>query len=339
MRIGRTGTVVAAAVALSACAGVTERGGDGTSGTTGSPDGGAPDGGAPDGGSGTGRLPFVCPAGAAVQTGNNTITVGSASRTLIADIPQVAAGTRLAVVFNWHGVGDTAANWHASVPVNPSGDPQFPFILITPESTKLQPPAGLAWDMFQAGTGNLEIALVEAVLGCLQDAHELDLRHIHSVGFSGGAIVTNMLHSHFQEVFASTVALSGAWFNDSAEEALVDPTGQAAAFGMKPTLQWEALDPEFRGAVMLSRGGPGDQYGVAGVPILNFDSAVQAAVPFLKQNGRSSVVCAHSAGHQPPPGISVPMMVQFLKAHPRGTAGSAAPPGWPANCTFTAPDP
>jgi predicted esterase len=194
-------------------------------------------------------IPFTC-SGGAIVPGMNSIDVGGASRTFLADFP-ADLDRPLGVLFSWHGYGDTAMNFRAAVGLDPDADPALPVVVITPEDSGLPPPMGLDWDIAGgAAPDNVDLALFEAVLGCLDAQYEVDATRIYSFGFSAGSVMTNLLHSSYPELLTTIVSASGAWFNDAAEAELVN------IFDID--WNWPALDPAVGGTVLLTHGGPTD---------------------------------------------------------------------------------
>jgi len=239
-------------------------------------------------------------------------------RAFFADFPSKTS-VAPAVVFSFHGFGDNPASYRQALDLDPDTDPGFPMIVVTPESTHLQPfnlgnvPQGLDWDLANGGHEyeNRDVLLVQSILGCLRKQNGADVNRVYSVGFSAGSVFSALLHSRFQHDFAAIVALSGMWFNDPAELAIINPL-------LPLNLAWDDLDPQFGGNVLLSHGGASDKIGIAGLPIVSIEEAASAAFPFLGAAGRAVVDCPHDGGHRLPPELSPSHIVGFLKAHQRG---------------------
>ena len=288
-------------------------------------------------------LPFACATGGVVVEGKNSgWMVADQTREFQARLPSVGSSTPVSVVFLWHGVGDSAENFNAFLPLSPNGDPDFPYIAIYPQGLKLMPvsmnpatKAGMEWDIFAGSslTENLEASLFEEILGCLGQHYTIDPQRIYAAGFSGGAIVTNMLHSRYPEHIGAIYAMSGAWFNDSAQVAAVK-TGP-----VRVQFDWEPLKPDHHGAVILSHGGGNDWYGDAGyaafIPpdgkIIDFEVSAQHAIGFLNENNRTVIDCPHQNGHQPHPGIYLNTVLEFFKAHRAGERSSYGTSGLPSS--------
>ncbi|MCC6213228.1 MAG: hypothetical protein IT376_00020 [Polyangiaceae bacterium] len=313
-----------------ASGGGTGGGSGGASGAAGAGTGGA--GGADAGTGGAGPvIPFACPGGA-ITEGLNSGFLGS--RSFEVSFP-ADRSKPLAVVFSWHGYGDSAANFHTALGLDPDADPSFPFVLVTPEDTGLFPPAGLDWDMFDATRAdNADALLFEGILGCLAAQEDVDASRIYSIGFSAGAIMTNLLHARYPDLLAATLAYSGAWFADPTESSSVNTLGMAVNFA------WPQLEAGHGGAVALTHGGVNDSFGMGTIKVIDFEVAAQAAVPFLTAAGRTVVECAHANGHQPHPEVGPGVAISFFRDHRAGEPSpyaSGGLTGWPGSCTLHRP--
>lgn len=269
---------------------------------------------------------FACPAGSAklVDGMNTGFMVGGKSRAFHVTFPKIAGDKAVGVIFSWHGFGDTVDNWRNGVPLGPDARADFPFVLVVPDDTNLQPtttPPGLDWDIFNSkpGDANLEGALVEGVLGCLKSQVKIDVAHVHSIGFSAGAIATAMLHSRYPKLFHSVVVISGAWFNDKKTVDAVKANiaaSPAASFLGNLTLDWGALATTETGAVLASHGGGNDTYGVFGYEVIDFEASAGFSGPYLRTNTRGVIDCPHTSGHTLPPYYSLDAILDFFQKNP-----------------------
>ncbi len=303
----------------------------------GCPGGGGGTGGA--GGSGPATAGFTCTSGQTIQPGlNQKWMAGGKERRFYADFPKDTSKP-LAVVFLFHGYGDSASNFRNFGP-SPDADPDFPFVLITPDDTGLQPfstPQGLDWALFsgKAADENLEGAFFEEAVGCLGATSTVDPARIYAMGFSAGAILTNMLTSRYQGKLAATLAFSGAWFSDPEQTKNINTLGFAVDYS------WDALAPSANGMMLLTHGGASDTFGAAGQQVIDFEDCAQKAKPFLLAAGRKFIDCTHTTGHKPHPQISKNLMVKYFKAHRAGEpspyAGGKLPADFPDSCTLNEP--
>ncbi|HNS96771.1 MAG TPA: PHB depolymerase family esterase [Polyangiaceae bacterium] len=247
---------------------------------------------------------------------NTDWQVEGRKRAFYVDFPNNAT-TAPALVFSFHGFGDNPSAWRQYLGLDPNIDPEFPMIVVTPESTHLQPlnvgnePQGLDWDLANGGKQykNRDVSLVQSIAACLRVQNDVDTNRIYSLGFSAGSVFTSLLHSRFPHDFAAIVVMSGMWFNDPAERALINP--------MVPlNFAWDSLESSASANVLLSRGGPSDAISILEFPVVNLEDAAQAAFPFLAAAGRMVVDCPHQNGHRPST-LSRSQLVQFFKDHER----------------------
>jgi hypothetical protein len=93
--------------------------------------------------------------------------------------------------------------------------------------------------------------------------------------------------------------------------------------------------------LLLTHGGPNDQFGMLGQQIIDFEKSYQSAVPFLTAAKRPFIDCAHTNGHQPHPQMTSALMVKYFKAHrlgePSPYLGGKLDPSFPGSCTLHEP--
>lgn len=256
--------------------------------------------------------PFTCPDGApTIVAGKNSLYAAGQQRTFYVDFP-ADTSQPVGVLFSWHGYGQNAPDFRAGAQLSPDADPTNPVIVVTPEDSGLQPPAGLGWDIAQGrpGDANVDIPFFEAMLGCLAAQQQIDPERIYSFGFSAGSVMTSLLYSRHARLFAAIVNESGAWMNDPAEVALIDLHGLFTV-----DWEWPALDPTGGPDVLLTHGGPTD---VTVFNILDLEKSAQAAVPFLTAAHRTVVECAHTLGHALDPDVTPALVARFFSEHRAG---------------------
>ncbi|MBM4372373.1 MAG: hypothetical protein FJ098_12010 [Deltaproteobacteria bacterium] len=252
--------------------------------------------------------PVVDPKCAAlVENWNPAFDVDGEDRSLILELPTgLEEGGPWPVVFNWHGFGDTAANMNNLLKAAVD-DHGFKFILVTPEDTNPLMGDGLDWMIVNVAEGNKEARLFDEVLECLDQRWGVDWDHVHSVGFSAGAVCSDLIGTLRGDVLASSVSFSGVYFsnpaNDIALTDWVEPTG------MNPYAQ------------LIMHGGTKDTWGVPPFIEIHFDQAAQNDRAWLNGRGHDVVFCAHSLGHTIPFDFSASTRVaQFFRDHKRGSA-------------------
>lgn len=281
------------------------------------------------GGGGSPAIPFACPGGS-IAPGNNTLTVNGVPRVFHAEFPSDRSRS-MGVLFSWHGFTDTVENHRRIAGLNPNADPAQPVVVITPDDTGMLPPLGLDWDIGRGtpADANVDIAFFEAMLGCLNTQYPIDATRLYSYGFSAGSVMTSLLHSRHPKLLSAIVNVSGAWFNDPAQEAMVN------VFDVD--WNWPPLDPADGGAVLLTHGGPGD---VTILNVMDLERAAQAAFPFLKAANRVVVDCPHNRGHVIHPEVTGAVVSRFISAHRAGQPSpyrSGGYQGLPASCTLRLP--
>jgi len=170
-------------------------------------------------------------------------------------------------------------------------------------------PAAGTWPWYLvAGTQELDLDVADEVLACAIDKVGVDLRRIHSVGFSAGAIQTVQMSYRRAGYLASVVTYSGGQLADIPDQ-----------------------DPANRFAAMLFHGGPSDQV------VVGFAMVTEQYRAALAAAGRFAFVCNHGMGHRIPV-EAVDSVWRFLQDHPFGTTPSpyaaALPAGFPSYCTL-----
>ena len=179
-------------------------------------------------------------------------------------------------------------------------------------------------------SSNREARLFDEVLSCLSSRYGVDENHVHSVGFSLGAILTDMLGVIRGDRLASTLTFSGGYFSNPAN---VSTLGIGAAL-----VTWPEMTTTNRFAQVLLHGNTTDTYDLAGYVTVHFDTFAANDVPYLNALGHDVVLCDHGEGHEIPDGFGAARIVEFFQAHAKGASAWTA--GLPADyvslgyCTF-----
>ncbi len=263
--------------------------------------------------------------------------VGGVKRDFKLVLPEGAAsGGPWPVVFLWHNLGVPLESWEPFLAPYVNAE-EFPFILVLPND-KGAPVLGLVdmeWDMLKVTDPeeNKEVMLFDAIIESLDACYGVDFNHIHSVAFSSGAIVTDLLVTYRADVLASVFTYSGAYFSN--------PKNIDALPAMfRPLVSWPEATHSEKPVQIMVTGGDNDQWqiipGMANMAI-DFRQFHLNDVPFVTGQGRDVIVCGHDLGHAaPPPDMPMHVALEFFKEHPLGTEISPyATEGLPASFSPT----
>lgn len=303
-------------VFLAACGGGSESSSESTTSSGGSGGAGAGGGSAGTGGSAGSTGPVAhttpdpmfipAPTGACPDFAEGTVTVspGGSARDVRIWMSETATTMDGPLVFFWHGVGGDpedalyalgsqvieeikAMGGVVAAPVHDPNAGQFP------------------WYLTIGGTNDADLLVMDEVLACAIEKVGVDLRRIHSTGFSAGAMNTTQVGWRRSGYIASVVTFSGA------------------QIGTVPPDQ----DPTNLYPAMVVHGGPND------VVIINFKDNSEKYAQGLKDAGHFAFLCDHGKEHTVPADIRAPAW-QFLKDHPFGEQPEPYKDGLPA--TFPA---
>lgn len=260
--------------------------------------------------------------------------VDGAPRTFMLHLPAGAEnGGPWPVVFNWHGFGDTAANmaWLLS---NQVSNATYPFILVTPEDTNLQPPGGMDWDILTIASPNKEARLFDEVLKCVDQKYGVDWAGIHAVGFSAGSIMADLLGVLRGDMMASIATYSGVYFSNPPN---VDALGMLSGF-----VSWPEMTTTNTYVQLLVHGSASDNYNMM-VTTLQFDQSGKNDVTWLNGRGHDVIHCDHGLGHTIPSAFNDGggKLVSFFERHKLGVTTSpwvagGLPADYPDYCTVKA---
>lgn len=263
-----------------------------------------------------------------IKNGTNSVTVNGRTRKFEVQLPanlSVNAG----VLFEWHGFLQNAARFQNEIvydppagrwrAFNPNAFP-IPLITIAPQDQNLIPIWGLDWDIV---SGEKDFPFFEAMLTCVEAQFKVDTKRVYSIGFSAGAVFTNLLAAAYPKLFAATISESGVWFNHREQwKDIIIPFVGTVFMKWK----WPALDPADHGPVLLTHGGPNDF-----ATVISLENANNKAVPWLVEKGSRDVTeCTHEFGHTLAPDLTEAMFYQFMWDNelgaPRRTALTAGMP-------------
>lgn len=153
-----------------------------------------------------------------------------------------------------------------------------------------------------------DLPLADEIVACAEQEAGIDDRHIHSLGFSAGALFTAQLSYARSSYLASVATYSGGGGSPDTNE-----------------------DPSNKFAAMILFGGMSDML------VLNFGDQSQTYYDDLTAAGHFAFLCNHGGGHRIPDGAQA-SVIQFFFDHPYGTDPSpyagGLPAGFPSYCTL-----
>jgi hypothetical protein len=243
------------------------------------------------------------------------------------------------VIFNWHSLGMSASYQDSGIHVD-ANNSVMPAIVVLPDSNGFTMLGqDLTWDVFSVSdgaAGNADVALFDSLLECFASRYGVDENHIHTMGFSLGGIMSDLLGTVRGDVIASIATYSGGYFSDDAN---------VSSLGMLSSMvSWPAPAHSNAYGQLLCNGGANDTYNM-GVTV-SFQTFGTNDVPYLNGLGHDAVHCVNPDATQHGDFSGLPGtngFVQFFLEHPFGTVDSPwATAGLPATgfdlCTFEAKD-
>ncbi len=280
-------------------------------------------------GGGDAVTPIAPNACAAPHFKTVNVTVGGTQRSYLISTPEgVDDEGPWPLVFSWHGYGDDAQNFH-SFACQWANNDTMPFIAVSPVSLALQPfgsPQGIEWDFTKPRDGSVDLAFFDAILADVKATYDIDETRIHSMGFSAGAIFTDLLGYARGDIFASIISFSGIYFSNSANN--------------YPIISWAGAENSDRNYVQLmTHGGSADTLNF-GINVTFGTDTVEDAT-YLNDKGHDTIICDHNSGHTIPFGLyDKGQPIRFFADHPFGVTkspyASALPATFPNYCTFSA---
>jgi predicted esterase len=245
----------------------------------------------------------TCPA---FTEGSNTFSPDGKSRDVLLWVGDQAKTLDGPLVFFWHGSGGDPSE--ATQVLGPALDAILAMggVVAAPYH---DPAAGsLPWYLSTGGTDESDLRVADEVLACALATVGIDRRHIHSIGFSAGAMHNTQFAALRSGYLASIVDYSGARLSDPDEQ-----------------------DAANKYPAMLFYGGASDQVGIS------FADEARNYHTALTSEGHFSFLCNHDMGHTVPfDGRAAAW--QFLQDHPFGVTpepyAKALPAGFPSYCAL-----
>ncbi|HTQ07412.1 MAG TPA: PHB depolymerase family esterase [Polyangiaceae bacterium] len=183
----------------------------GAGGASGSANGGSgPAAGAPasGGSAGTGSSSVTCPS-TVLKSGdtNQTVQVGSVSRTYILHVPSAYKGTSaVPLVVDFHPLGGSGSSEESSSPYKAQTDPEG---VVTAYPNGESGPSGGAWNVGPCCVANVDdIGFAKALVAQVETKACIDTKRVYAVGFSMGGGMSHYVACHAADVFAAVAPAS-----------------------------------------------------------------------------------------------------------------------------------
>lgn len=187
-------------------------GGAGSAGVAGQ--GGAGTGGATNGNAGTtgtggsGGATVTCPSPALAGGDiNQTVQVGSVSRTYILHVPSAYKGTApVPLVVDFHPLGGSGSQEEGSSPYKAQTDPEG---VVTAYPNGQSGPSGAAWNVGPCCVANVDdVAFARALVAQVETKACIDPKRVYAVGFSMGGGMSHYVACHAADLFAAVAPAS-----------------------------------------------------------------------------------------------------------------------------------
>lgn len=226
---------------------------------------------------------------------------GIASRDVRVWITEAANDLDGPLVFYWHGAGGSPNE--APIALSAATIEAITAAGGIVVAATHDPAAGdFPWYL-TAGSDENDLRVADEVVACAIAQVGIDTAHIHSVGFSAGALHNAQMGIRRASYLASYACYSG---------------------GVLARRRIPTDAPDARPAALLFHGGPSD------VVITQFEEATATYRAMLDAMGYVSVVCHHGMGHTVPPAPGVASVWTFFEDHPYGTYPSPYEAGLPS---------
>ncbi len=201
---GGPGSGGSAGSTTSGAGGSAGRGGPGSGGSAGSTASGA--GGTPGNGGSSGSVTCPTPVLKSGDT-NQTVMVGSTSRTYILHVPSAYMGDKaVPLVVDFHPLGGSGMSEEQSSPYKAQTDPEG---VITAYPNGLSGPSGGAWNVGPCCVANVDdVAFARALVTQVESKACIDTKRVYAVGFSMGGGMSHYVACHAADVFAAAAPAS-----------------------------------------------------------------------------------------------------------------------------------
>ncbi len=230
---------------------------------------------------------------------NEGFLSGGEERSFELRLPEDPVGAP--VVFGWHWLGGNASQAVRYLGIGALADEGA--IVVAPESCC----SPYEWNFLDQPEDNVDLALFDDLLACLDDQFQVDLSRIYATGMSAGGLWTTYLTMHRSTYLAATVPFSGG-------------TDGIIAYST----------PEEDIPVVVVWGGEDDLY-----QTLSFEQSSEGFTSGLLTDGHFVVNCDHGGGHtipDDPMGIAWPFFLDHPKDVDPEPWAQGLPEGQPEWC-------
>jgi polyhydroxybutyrate depolymerase len=163
---------------------------------------------------------------------NQTVMVGSTSRTYILHVPSAYKGTTaVPLVVDFHGIGGSGSAESGSSPYKAQTDPEG---VVTAYPDGLAGPGGNAWNVGPCCVANVDdVAFARALVAQVETKGCIDTKRVYAVGFSMGGGMSHYLACHAADLFAAVAPGSFDLLQEN--EAGCTPTRPIAEISFRST--------------------------------------------------------------------------------------------------------
>ncbi len=253
-------------------------------------DGAADDtGGGGGGGSGPQPAPLAEVSGSCPDLSVSTTTTFESSgieREVTVVVPDAPSG-EMGVVFFFHGLMDPGQTPHPAEYMADGLNMQsmansLNTVILLPVSQTMSM-AGFTFFMWDAAReGDEDLVLYDDLRTCVAQQHDVDLKRLASVGFSGGAMWNTVIIGERSDTLSAAVEASGG-------------SDYTIPLFSEPWSAW--VEPAEKVPVMVGSGGESDVWPDASFPIVNFTEGTDRLEDHLVEAGHVVVRCDHTYGH------------------------------------------
>jgi len=225
-----------------------------------------------------------------------TFRVDGEARRAFVYAPPVAVGSKLPVVFAFHGRGDDIENFE-----------HVDLHLAWPEAIVvyfqgLESRGAPGWQVERGQDGDRDLKLVDAALASLRGRYSIDENRIYATGFSNGAAFTFLLWAERPDLFAAYAVVAGRL------RPSVQPKQRRPMLHVAGVSDPQVTYPDQRAAIVAAIGinGVRNESARCGDGCTIYGRSTPAPVKAL----------IHQGGHEYPRGTSE-RIVEFFRDHPR----------------------